>query len=150
MLIGRKIQRREIDEFRIGHDSQSKARILWKNFCRGFEAEIDSSYLSTRYEVRNFTAIYDYYVQGFTDNDDGAYIGPWISRKELSDVRAVRNIYSWWSGRPYIQNMSSALHSFHGRVSAVIYPVRIKMRLLWSKCCCLWSSNIIVQVQTRR
>ena len=25
------IQRREINEFKIGHDSQSKARILWKN-----------------------------------------------------------------------------------------------------------------------
>ena len=61
-----------------------------------------------------------------------AYIVPWISRKELSDVRAVRNIYRWWSGRPYIHNMSSALHSFHGRVSAVIYPARIKMRFLSS------------------
>jgi len=55
-----------------GLDTIANQKLVFsERICRDFEAEIDSSYLlSTRYEVRNFTAIYDY-DQGYTDNDDG-------------------------------------------------------------------------------
>ena len=48
------------NEFRIEHVSQSKAHIFRKN-VEVLKLKLIQAMISTRYEVKNFTAINDYY-----------------------------------------------------------------------------------------
>ena len=61
MLIGKKNPTKRKNEFRIEHVSQSKAHIFRKNVEVLKLKLIQAILISTRYEVKNFTAINDYY-----------------------------------------------------------------------------------------